>query len=76
MVSHGNNPLRDVVEPPLLEVFKMQLDRVLGNLIQAPLPIKGWKRRSFKVLSNLGMIPTCLLPPLGEGGEFCSSCCQ
>lgn len=46
-VSHKNNPLRDVVEPPSLEVFKMQPDRVLDNLIQAPLPVKGWNRRSF-----------------------------
>jgi len=39
-----NNLPRDRVETPSLEVFNMGLDRVLGNLMEAPLPTKGWTR--------------------------------
>jgi len=34
----------DAVESPSLEVFKMQMERVLDNLIQAPFPTTGWTR--------------------------------
>lgn len=44
----------DVVESPSQEVFKMWLDRVLGGLIEAVFPRKGWTRWSFEVLSSLG----------------------
>jgi len=43
-VIHQNNFPRDVVESPSLEIFKMQLDRVLDNLTWAPFSIKGWTR--------------------------------
>lgn len=33
--SHGHNLPRDVAESPSLGVFKMWLDRLLDNLIQA-----------------------------------------
>jgi len=32
-ISQCNNPPRDVVESTSLEIFKMQLDRMLDNLI-------------------------------------------
>ena len=53
-VIHLEQRPRDVVESPSLEVFKMRWDRVLDNLTQAPLPTKGWTRRSAEVPSSLG----------------------
>jgi len=50
---------RDVVESPLLQVFKMRLDRVVDNLIYAPFRTKGWTRWSFKLPS----IPGCYMIP-------------
>lgn len=41
---HWNNLPGDVVESPLLQVFKMQMDKVLNNLIYIPFPTKGWTR--------------------------------
>jgi len=32
-IAHWNNLPRDVVESPSLEIFKMQLDGVLDNLV-------------------------------------------
>jgi len=43
-IIHWNNVPRDVVKSPSLEVFKMQLDRVLDNFIYAPFPMKCWSR--------------------------------
>lgn len=43
-VIHRNNLPTDVVETPLMEVFKMRLGRLLDNLTEAPLPAKGWAR--------------------------------
>lgn len=45
---------RNSVSEFLILVFKMQLDRALDNLIEAPFPKKGWIRWSFKVPSSLG----------------------
>lgn len=59
-VSQWNNILQGVVEPLWLEVFKMWLKcdvidaMVLDNLIQAPFPVKGWTRGSFKVPFDMG----------------------
>jgi len=43
-INHWNNLPRVWVESPSLEAFKMQLDRVLDNLIEACFPKKGWTR--------------------------------
>jgi len=40
-VDHWNNLPKDVVEFPSVEVFNMQLDRVLDNLIWPPSSVKG-----------------------------------
>lgn len=37
IINHWDNLPKDMAEPPLLEVYKMQLDQVPDNLIQAPL---------------------------------------
>jgi len=44
MTNHRNSVARDMIESPSVEVFKTLLERVLGNLIQAPFPTKGWTR--------------------------------
>lgn len=43
-IIQWNNLSRGVVESPLLEVFNMQLDRVLENLVEAPFLMKRWSR--------------------------------
>lgn len=53
-ISHWNHLPRDVVKSPLLEAFRMQLDKVLDNLIDASFPTKVWSRWAFKAPSNLG----------------------
>lgn len=52
-VIYWNNLPRDVVVTPLLGVFKIQLERMLSDLIQAPCPTKGWADQAFKVPSSL-----------------------
>jgi len=42
-----------MVESTSLEVFKMQLDGVVDNLVWALFPMEGWTRWPFKVLSTL-----------------------
>ena len=54
MTNHRNSVARDMIESPSVEVFKTLLERVLGNLIQAPFPTKGWTRWSSEILSSLG----------------------
>lgn len=49
-VDHWNNVSGDMVKFPLLEVFKMQLERLLDNLISASF----WTRSSFEITSNMG----------------------
>lgn len=53
-INKWNNLPGDVLESPLSWVFRMQLDRMIDNLIYAPFPMKSWTRWSFKVPSNLG----------------------
>lgn len=43
-ISQWHSFTMDVVESLLLEIFKMQLDRVLDNHIQASFPMEGWNR--------------------------------
>lgn len=54
IITKWHNFPRDMVESSLLEIFKLQVDRVLDGLIYAPFPMEGWTRWSFKVPSNLG----------------------
>ena len=43
VVKHWNQLPRDVVEFPSVEIFKTQLDTVLGNLLkQSQLEQGGW----------------------------------
>lgn len=49
-VDHWNSVSGDVVKFPLLEVFKMQLERLLDNLISASF----WTRSSFEITSKMG----------------------
>lgn len=58
-IIHWNKLLRDGVASLYVGVFKMQLDRVVGNLLQCPFPMNSWTRRSFDVPYNLG----CFLSP-------------
>jgi len=44
VINQWNNLPRDMVECLPLEVSKMQLGRVLDNLIEALFPTKGWIR--------------------------------
>lgn len=53
-IHQWNNLPKVTVQYLSLEVFNMQLDRVLDNLIYAPPPVKDWTRRSSKVPSSLG----------------------
>lgn len=46
----GTHLLRDMVEHPLLEVFKTQMGRVLGRLIHIPFLTKAWTRWSFLLM--------------------------
>lgn len=50
-----------MVELPSLEASKMELDRVLDNLIQAPFLMKGWTGRSSEVTSRLGYFVKIML---------------
>jgi len=56
MINHWNNLPRDVVESPLLEVFKMQQDRVLNHPIQAPFRTKGWAKLYLRSLPTWAII--------------------
>jgi len=43
VIKHWHRLRREVVECPLLEIFKIHLDMVLGNLIQVTLlEQEGW----------------------------------
>lgn len=46
-IIYWRNLPRDVAESTSLQVFKKRLDRVLGNIIQASFPMRGWIRWSF-----------------------------
>jgi len=53
-VIHENNLSRDIVKSPLLDIFKMQLGRVVDNLTWAPFLTKDWTGKSLEVPSHLG----------------------
>lgn len=53
VVNHWHNLPSDVVESPLLEIFKMWLGKEVDNRIQYSFPKKGWIRWSFKAPSRL-----------------------
>lgn len=52
--SYWNNLPRDMMESLSLEVFRMRLDRELGNLTEVPCSLEGCTWWSLEVLSNLG----------------------
>lgn len=52
-INHWSKLPSDIVKLPSLEVFNIELDRVLDNLTLAPFSIKGWTRWSSEILSNL-----------------------
>lgn len=52
-INHWCKLPSDGVKLPLLEVFSIELDRVLDDLTLAPFPMKGWTGWSSEILSHL-----------------------
>lgn len=55
-ISHWNNIPRDVAESLPLQVFKMLLDRVLGNLIYTPFSHKRFDIMIFQGYFHSGLL--------------------